>query len=310
MDDYDSPWKAILYHFEDFMRFFFAEASQDIDWSRGFRFLDGELQKVLRKSQTGRRYVDKLIEVHLKEKGETWLLIHVEVQSERDKDFAERVFIYDSRLYDHFGKKVVSLVILADDSREWRPSAFGYELWGYKHFLIFPSVKLRDYARIASELEQSDNIFALVVLAHLESRDTKNDLTRRQNAKRRLLRLLFRKGYHRDKVFALIAFLDWVLALPDNIDDKLWEDVNAWEEVRTMEYIPSFARKSYFQGKEEGLKEGKAEGAISLFEELLKDRFGSLPDWVSTKIKDASLDRLNSWARNVHRRNSLEEVFD
>jgi hypothetical protein len=79
-----------------------------------------------------------------------------------------------------------------------------------------------------------------------------------------------------------------------------------WEEVRTMEYIPSFARKSYHQGK----AEGKAEGAISLFEDLLKDRFGSLPDWVSTKIKDASLDRLNSWPRNIHRRNSLEEVFD
>jgi hypothetical protein len=306
LDEYDSPWKSILDYFEDFMSFFFPNAYGDIDWSEGYNFLDGELQKVLRQGQTGRRHVDKLIEVTLKGRGKTWLLIHVEIQSTPEVDFAARIFVYDNRLYDHFGKKVVSLVVLADDRENWRPHTFGYELWGYKHYLTFPSAKLLDYADTEPSLETADNIFALVVLAHLASRKTKDDHERREEVKRRLLRLLFQKGYDRDRIFALMAFLDWVLTLPKEIDDKLWKDVDTWKEVVTMKYIPSFARESYAEGK----SEGKSEGITEVLVDLLNDRFGSIPEWVNAKIQNAPLDRLKIWIKNVHRRNNLEEVFE
>jgi hypothetical protein len=43
----DTPWKQILEsYFPQFMAFFFPEAYRQIDWSRGFDFLDGELQKL------------------------------------------------------------------------------------------------------------------------------------------------------------------------------------------------------------------------------------------------------------------------
>ncbi|WP_248277923.1 hypothetical protein [Brasilonema sp. UFV-L1] len=43
--EFDSPWKDILQrYFEDFMRFFFPEVHGEIDWLRGFEFLDKELQ--------------------------------------------------------------------------------------------------------------------------------------------------------------------------------------------------------------------------------------------------------------------------
>jgi len=41
--DFDSPWKETLeYYFEDFMVFFFPPAHGNIDWSRGYEFLDKE----------------------------------------------------------------------------------------------------------------------------------------------------------------------------------------------------------------------------------------------------------------------------
>ena len=47
-DDYDGPWKeAIETYFEDCMAFFFPQAYADIDWSRGYRFLDKEFQKIV-----------------------------------------------------------------------------------------------------------------------------------------------------------------------------------------------------------------------------------------------------------------------
>jgi hypothetical protein len=62
----DSPWKEILEsYFPQFMAFFFPEAYRQIDWSRGFEFLDGELQQISRESETGKKITDKLVKVYL-----------------------------------------------------------------------------------------------------------------------------------------------------------------------------------------------------------------------------------------------------
>ena len=59
--EYDSPWKdAIEEYFADCVRFFFPQVYADIDWSKGYTFLDKELQKIAPHSTITRRYVDGL----------------------------------------------------------------------------------------------------------------------------------------------------------------------------------------------------------------------------------------------------------
>lgn len=73
-DDFDSPWKEVLeYAFEDFLHFFFPEAAAGIDWGKGHRFLDKELQQVSRDAELGRRYADKLVQVYRKDGEEVWV---------------------------------------------------------------------------------------------------------------------------------------------------------------------------------------------------------------------------------------------
>ena len=63
-DDFDTPWKDVLDRWHrQFLEFFFPVAAADIDWSRGYEFLDKELQKVTRRAVVGRRHADKLIKV-------------------------------------------------------------------------------------------------------------------------------------------------------------------------------------------------------------------------------------------------------
>jgi hypothetical protein len=46
-EDYDSPWKTLLErYFQAFLEWFFPVVAADVDWARGFEFLDKELQKV------------------------------------------------------------------------------------------------------------------------------------------------------------------------------------------------------------------------------------------------------------------------
>jgi hypothetical protein len=44
MTDYDSPWKeALEVYFRAFLALFYPRIHADIDWSRGYLFLDKEL---------------------------------------------------------------------------------------------------------------------------------------------------------------------------------------------------------------------------------------------------------------------------
>ena len=64
LDDYDSPWKKILEaYFQEFMVFFFPAAAEEIDWSRGYAFLDKELQQIVHDAELGKRLADKLVQV-------------------------------------------------------------------------------------------------------------------------------------------------------------------------------------------------------------------------------------------------------
>jgi hypothetical protein len=92
-DDYDSPWKEALERYlPDFLALLFPQAHAGIDWSKGYEFLDKELQQIVRDAELGRRLADKLVRVVDTAGEEDWLLIHVEVQGDRDVDLAERLF--------------------------------------------------------------------------------------------------------------------------------------------------------------------------------------------------------------------------
>src|SRR5689334_1266335 len=145
--DFDSPWKeALEVYFRPFLALFFPPIHADIDWSRGFVFLDKELQKIVPQAARGRYYVDKLVKVWRKSGRETWVLIHVEVQAQRDPGFPRRMYGYNTRIAERYNRTVVSLAVLADDDPRWRPNRHEGELWGWSVRMTWPSVKLLDYA--------------------------------------------------------------------------------------------------------------------------------------------------------------------
>jgi hypothetical protein len=138
-DEQDSPWKEILEaYFEAFLAFFFPEAQAEIDWSREPVFLNQELHQLVRHAVLGPRAVDKLVRVWLRGGEEAWVLIHVEVQSHPDAGFAERMYVYNYRLFDRYHCRVASLAVLADERPSFRPAVFGYTLFGCEVSLHFP----------------------------------------------------------------------------------------------------------------------------------------------------------------------------
>jgi len=154
--DYDSPWKEMLEaYFRDFIRFFFPHIEPEIAWNRGYDFLDKELQQVVRDAELGRRYADKLVKVWRGSGEEAWVMTHIEIQGQEETGFSERMFTYNYRLRDRYNRPIASLAVLGDERPTWRPRTYSDELWGCRIQFEFPVVKLLDYGRNWSDLENS-----------------------------------------------------------------------------------------------------------------------------------------------------------
>ncbi|RCJ35608.1 cytosolic protein [Nostoc punctiforme NIES-2108] len=271
--EFDSPWKQILQlYFEEFMLFFFPLAHGEIDWTQQPEFLDKELQQVVRDAELGRRLVDKLVKIYRIGGEESWILVHLEVQSQEESDFAQRMFSYNYRIFDRYKRSVASLAVLGDDRTTWRPNQFGYCLFGCQVDFRFPVIKLLDYQQRLSELESSRNPFATVVMAHLAALETRNDRLQRKQQKLTLVRRLYEQGFEREDVLNLLAFVDWLLTLPQDLEQEFRREVEQLEAEQRMQYITSFERNArreeLLEGIELGLELKFGTEALSIMSEL------------------------------------------
>ena len=258
--DHDSPWKLALEgYFQEFLALLFPAVHAEVDWRRGYNFLDKELQQITADANSGRRYADKLIQVYAEDGSETWVLIHVEVQGEPEDAFAERMYTYQYRLRDRYGVDVVSLAVLADIQASFRPTTFRYQRWGCELTFTFPAAKLIDWETRWTELRASANVFALVVMAQVKAKRVKDGASRK-DAKVALIRLLYERGYRRKQIIQLFNIIDWMLQLPKGLEREFLQVVYAIEEEKQMPYINTAERLGLEQGRQEGLKKGLKKG--------------------------------------------------
>ena len=317
-DDYDTPWKeAVTRYFPEFIAFYFPDAARRIDWTKGYAFLDQELAQIVKDAELGKRLVDKLVRVATHEGDEHWVYVHVEIQGNPDGDFAERIFTYNYRLYDRYRRPVASLAVLADEREGWKPLSFGFELFGCRHFIEFPTVKLLDWEPRLEGLLEDRNPFALVTAAHLLTRQTKGDNERRLAAKWRLAKLLYERDWDRQRIIDLFNVIDWMMQVPPALQMRLWCDIEQLERNRNMPYISSVERigiekglrQGIEQGIERGIERGLQQGEAAVLERLIVRRFGPLSDATRIRLHDATLDQLGQWAENILDATSLEDVF-
>ncbi|MEK7396573.1 MAG: cytosolic protein [Candidatus Poribacteria bacterium] len=312
--DYDSPWKEVLdYYFAEFMAFFFPQAYNEIDWKKDTRSLDTELQQITPDAELGKRIADKLIEVCTYNGEETWVLVHVEIQSQKETDFSQRMYIYNYRIFDRYKRTVVSLAILGDTSKNWRPNNYGYNLWGCRVEFEFPIIKLADYKDKWQELEESHNPFAIVVMAHLKVQESRNNLQSLKRLKVALVRHLHEIGLKEEDVLKLFRFIDWLIQLPEELENEFWNEIERYEEEKRMPYVTSVERigikKGIEQGIEQGIEMGLGQGIKQGIELGLELKFGSKGLLIMSEIsKIEDLDTLRAIQSGIKTSKNVDEL--
>jgi len=166
---------------------FFPLAYQAINWTQPHTFLDQELAQIVRDGEIGKRRIDRLVQVTTLNSTLEWVYIHIEVQSQVDSDFAERLFTYNYRLYDRYHRPVATLAVLADESLNWRPEGFSYNLLTQR---------------------------------------TRKDVEARYTAKWQLAKLLYERDWGKQQIIDLFAVIDWLMTLPPELEKQLWTSIS------------------------------------------------------------------------------------
>ena len=153
----------------------------------------------------------------------------------------------------------------------FRPDAYRWARWGCEIAFRFPTVKLLDWRERWAELEASDNRFALVVMAQLAANCDGTGPEERKAVKLRLMRLMYDRGFHRSDILELFRIVDWMIRLPDSLEQAFLAEVHAIEEAMTMPYITSAERFAIQRGIEQGVARGEA--AVLL--RLMRRKYGT-----------------------------------
>lgn len=70
----------------------------------------------------------KPVKVPLADDTETRLLMYIEIQGYKDRNFERRMFVYHHRLYDRYEKDIVNIVVLTDFVSRRSPFSFAYRV--------------------------------------------------------------------------------------------------------------------------------------------------------------------------------------
>ena len=306
--DYDSVWKqAIELYWPDFTELFLLE-----EWGGrpSPESLDQELAKCSRDSKLGQFRVDKLLRAPGVD-GQPYLW-HIEIQVARQRGFAERMFVCQYRLYEHFQLPVRSIAILGDRSPTWRPNRFDLSA-GHTHMTFrFETIKLRDFSHCLEQLLVSDNVFAWLVVAHLFTLRTRREPSTRAIVKDKLLTGLRACGWARKKFLDVFDLVDRMMTLPEPLQAELAAQQQILDGRREMAWKYLWQERAEQLGEARGEARGDARGLEALKKmvcDLLEARFGPLDDGTRQKVQAASQDELQRWCLAVVSARTIDEVF-
>ena len=249
MIDHDRLFKELLStFFVDFVELFLPEVLPYLD-TNSLNFLDKE---VFTDVTAGKRYeTDLIVKAKFLEQ-KACFLVHVEHQSETEKDFDKRMFRYFARLYEKYDLPIYPVVIYSQNSPK-RPEPDN-------HKISFPDRLVLDFRYRVIQLNRLNwrdfvnkpNPVASALMA-------KMGMTKQERAKVKLecLRLLATLKLDPARMQLISGFIDTYLRLNEEEEKRFQEQLielkpNQQEDV--MEIVTSWME----QGLQQGLQQGQA----------------------------------------------------
>jgi len=327
--DHDSPWKDTVEQFtRSLLEVTFPDVAAGIDWSVQPESLEQELREITPASEIGAKRVDKLLKVRILDGTDQWLYLHIEVQMHYDPDLPKRLFIYHYRIFDKYGVSPLTLAILGDTSRKWRPTSYHYQSLGCGITFLFRICKTIDFKGKLDDPRHRHQQTLFVIAAHLGIQQYRRTPQQLSDYCLELTVKLYNEGYPPSEVHLLHRLIDWLIRLPDDLKiqfrkqlqqrlpKKTMAHITLFEELALKEGLKKGIQKGLVEGRQKGRQEGLVEGlekglvqnAREAVLEVLDTRFGQVPDSVREQVNTlCSEPTLKELLRRSARVSSLDE---
>lgn len=274
----DALWKSLLENvFEEFLRFFFTDADEVFDFSKGFTYLDKELAELFPgETGTAPKHVDKLVKVFTKTGEQKWVLVHIEVQGQKEEDFGYRMFTYYYRILDRYRVPVTAVAIFSDRVKTFHPRDYQQSFMGTGNRFYFNTYKVLDQSEAL--LEKDPNPFAiaiLTVLLSLKSKKLTDDLL--FDLKYKLLRNLYRYKIAQNKIDGLLLFIQLYVNFEKpgynlKFEKAIDELNNNRKTMGIREFVLDRAKKEGFErGVKKGMSQKEYEKNLAFVTSLIRE---------------------------------------
>ena len=222
--------EAIEQLFEDWIEFFFPEMYPKVDFSKKPVSLQQEFQNIITFPSGNKKIVDKLFEVTMKSVLKTVksgtetkiktikeiILVHVEAETSPKSAFVRRMFLYAAVAIAKHNRVLTALVMYTGKRVPKRRNAFEMSCYGTSLYYAFNAYVVAEQDEEA--LIESNNIFALIILAIKYVIDSPNDYAKRFAFKKKLFELLLERNYPYEKRRILMTFVKEIMKLPTALE--------------------------------------------------------------------------------------------
>ncbi|MEM7539499.1 MAG: hypothetical protein AAF639_45505, partial [Chloroflexota bacterium] len=154
---------------------------------------------------------------------------------------------------------------------------------------------------------KNPNPFAVVTMANLKTMDTRHDHEERLRWKVWMVRELYKRGIKDEKIVRLVRLVDWMMALPDPLQEKFQIEWDTIEEEHNMMYMMDIERKGYDRGIIDGVRQGVEQGIKQGIEQERQAAIEKVTEKVTEKVLET---RRQMILELLHHRFELEEYLD
>jgi hypothetical protein len=216
------------------------------------------------------------------------------------------------RIFDKYGVSPITLAILGNSSRKWRPTSYQYQSLGCGITFHFRICKTIDFKGKLDDPRYRHQQALFIIAAHLGTQQYRQN-PQQLSAYRLELTVKFHyEEYPLSDNHLLHHLIDWLMPLSDALKIQFRNQLQQRLPDKTMPHITLFEELALKEGLEKGLVEGRQEGIVQTAREAILDvldtRFGQVPDSVHERVNAiGSEPTLKNLLRQAARASSLEE---
>lgn len=300
--DHDRLFKELLEtFFLEFVELFFPEAYEAIDLEH-MRFIQQEMFTDVTRGDKHR--VDILVETKLKDEPGI-ILLHVENQAQAQSDFAERMFVYFSRLYQKHRCRILPIAVFSYPEKRDEPDGFKLE-FAFMSVLSFNFLTLELKKHNWRDYIKSKNPVAAALLSKMVYQENE-----KVYVKLEFLRMLVNMELDPARMMLLTGFFETYLRLNETEERMLEKEIGKIDQKeadKMIELTTSWEEKGKTKGRIEGKIEGKLEGQATILIKLLKKKFGNIPADIDAQVKTLSEAKLQHLAEAIFDLETIDDV--